>query len=533
MLRIRSTLARGLFLVVLGLTLLSTMALGTMGHGGRIGLASDTPPVLITQPQSAAGLEGDTIILSVAAAGTAPLQYQWFKDGQPIPGATGAFFEILFLLEADAGIYRVEVSNAFGKVVSGNANVSFVPLIQIYVDGLLASNLARVSQPVTVSLKAARPGWTLHYTTDGTEPLPTSPTYTAPFVVSQSLELRVAADSPDHQEFTEGESLRFLFLAPQTIDWGEIATLRYPESGVVTATTSAGLPVRIEVVSGPAVQEGSVLRATGAGTVLLRAVQDGNEIFAAARSEKTLEIGRGIQTVTFQPIPDRTVEGPPVELVASTSTGLPVSFVIVTGPAILTGNVLTPTGAGRIEVKAVQSGSGLWLPAEAIQGFVASQKTTPSTVEIEGPRTDGSFLLAIRAPVDMKGTVQFSSDLKSWTPIGKATGQGLQQPVPFVIVAGSTSGGATGFWRFLVDDPGPQGPVLAISGTGTGSGGKIAVHATGAVDEIIVVEFSLDLVTWFEVATVVGAGPGKPVVVPTTLGPDTGLPRGYWRGRIL
>jgi hypothetical protein len=58
------------------------------------------------------------------------------------------------------------------------------------------------------------------------------------------------------------------------------------------------------------------------------------------------------------------------------------------------------------------------------------------------------------------------------------------------------------------------------------------VLATGPVDAIIVVEFSLDLVTWFEVATVVGAGPGKPIVVPTTIGPDTGLPRGYWRGRI-
>jgi hypothetical protein len=130
----------------------------------------------------------------------------------------------------------------------------------------------------------------------------------------------------------------------------------------------------------------------------------------------------------------------------------------------------------------------------------------------------------------MKGTIQFSSDLKSWSTAGKATGRGLQQPVPFVIPAGSTSGGAIGFWRFVEDGPGPQGPGLLISGPGPG--GKITVQATGPVDAIIIVEFSLDLMTWFEVATAVGAGPGMPVVVPTTLGPDTGLPRGYWRGRI-
>jgi len=80
------------------------------------------------------------------------------------------------------------------------------------------------------------------------------------------------------------------------------------------------------------------------------------------------------------------------------------------------------------------------------------------------------------------------------------------------------------------DGPGPQGPVLTISGPGPG--GKVTVRASGPADTIIVVEFSLDLMSWFEVATVVGAGPGTPVVVPTTLGPETGLPRGFWRARI-
>jgi hypothetical protein len=528
--RIHSTLARGLFFTLVALTLLSTVGLKAAEGSGRLGRASDTPPSLVTQPQSAAGLEGDTIVLSVAAIGTAPLQYQWFKDGEPIPGATGTFFEIPFLLEADAGTYRVEVSNAFGKIVSANAKVSFVPLIQIYVDGVVASSIVRVSKPVTVSLKSARPGWILHYTTDGSEPLPTSPTYTAPFTVSANLELRVAADSPDHQEFLEGDSLRFLFLAPQTIEWGGVSALRYPESGPVSATASSGLPVRIQVVSGPGVLEGSVLRSTGAGTVVLRAEQDGNETFAAVLSERNLEIGRGFQTVTFQPIPDRLIDDPPVPLVASASTGLPVTFQVVSGPAVLNGNLLIPTGPGRVEVKALQGGTDLWLPAEAVQSFVVTKTTTTSTLGIQGPRADGTFLIEIRAPTDVRGTVQFSPDLKGWTPAGQVTGRGLEQPVPFVVSPGSTAGGRVGFWRFVEDGPGPQGPVLTISGPGPG--GKVTVRASGPADTIIVVEFSLDLMTWFEVATVVGAGPGTPVVVPTTLGPETGLPRGFWRARI-
>jgi Chitobiase/beta-hexosaminidase C-terminal domain/Immunoglobulin domain len=452
---IHSILVRGLFLAIATLALSLTTTWGNAGSRGRVARASDEPPTLVTQPPSTAGLEGDTVILSVAAAGTPPLQYQWFKDGELIPWAITSVFEIPFLLEADAGTYRVEVSNAFGKVVSANAIVSFVPLIQIYVNGAIASGLARVSEPVTVSLQAARTGWTLHYTTDGSEPLPSSPIYTAPFVVSQNLELRVAADSPDHQEFLEGDSLRFLFLSPQVVTWGEIPKLRYPESGGVSATASSGLPVRIRVISGPGVLEGSVLRATGAGTVVLRAEQEGNETYAASSSEQTLEIGRGIQTVTFQPIPDRFVEDPPVQLVASTSTGLPVTFQLISGPALLVGNLLTPNGAGRIEVKALQEGTDLWLPAEAIQSFVAKQTAAPAVLEIVGPNKDGSLLLGIRAPLGQQGTIQFSADLKAWNSVGEATGAGFQQPVSILIPPGSTEGAPVGFWRFVDGKPAP------------------------------------------------------------------------------
>lgn len=165
-----STGVRPLFFAIVSWMLLPlgilADAAGPAAGGGRVGRASDDPPFLVTQPQSAAGLEGDSITLSVAAGGTTPLQYQWFKDGQAIPEATSPTSKIPFLLEADAGTYRVEVSNAFGKVVSADASISFLPLIQVFVEGNLASSIVRVSKPVLASLKLARPGWILHYTTD-------------------------------------------------------------------------------------------------------------------------------------------------------------------------------------------------------------------------------------------------------------------------------------------------------------------------------------------------------------------------------
>src|SRR6185369_12884584 len=51
-------------------------------------------PVITTQPASRTVTLGSTLNLTVQASGTGPLQYQWFRDGAVIPGATSATFQI-------------------------------------------------------------------------------------------------------------------------------------------------------------------------------------------------------------------------------------------------------------------------------------------------------------------------------------------------------------------------------------------------------------------------------------------------------
>ncbi len=54
----------------------------------------------------------------VVRAGSAPLAYQWSRDGVPLPGETGtALFRAAWTV-ADSGIYRVTVSNSLGSVTS-------------------------------------------------------------------------------------------------------------------------------------------------------------------------------------------------------------------------------------------------------------------------------------------------------------------------------------------------------------------------------------------------------------------------------
>lgn len=72
------------------------------------------------------------------------------------------------------------------------------------------------------------------------------------------------------------------------------------------------------------------------------------------------------QTITFVPPGDRAATSPPFPLIASASSGLAVSFSLLSGPAILTGNSVQLTGAGPVTVQANQPGDAFYLPATPV-----------------------------------------------------------------------------------------------------------------------------------------------------------------------
>ena len=76
------------------------------------------PPAITSHPVSQDVATGDSIELSVTATGTAPLIYQWQKNGVDIPGATSAQLSLANISLADAGQYRASVSNEVKQVFS-------------------------------------------------------------------------------------------------------------------------------------------------------------------------------------------------------------------------------------------------------------------------------------------------------------------------------------------------------------------------------------------------------------------------------
>jgi len=82
-------------------------------------------PSITVQPSNINGFVGDGITLSVSALGTAPLSYQWYKDGEVIEGATVASISKVATTD-DSGSYTVEVTNALGSVTSSPAVINIV-----------------------------------------------------------------------------------------------------------------------------------------------------------------------------------------------------------------------------------------------------------------------------------------------------------------------------------------------------------------------------------------------------------------------
>jgi beta-galactosidase len=71
--------------------------------------------------------EGENPVFKVAVRGTPPFDYQWRFNGINIAGATNASLLLSNVTPADAGVYSVVASNAFGTVTSSDAVLTVPP----------------------------------------------------------------------------------------------------------------------------------------------------------------------------------------------------------------------------------------------------------------------------------------------------------------------------------------------------------------------------------------------------------------------
>jgi predicted outer membrane repeat protein len=156
-------------------------------------------------------------------------------------------------------------------------------------------------------------------------------------------------------------------------------TVTYGADGTVTVTVrSATLTptgsVALSIDGGPAVTQqltadGTALFAVThpvAGDHTLSATYVPTGTFLGSTATGTLHVDRATQTIQFAQLADHTYGDPSSTLSASVSAGLPVVFRVLSGPATVSGNVLSIIGAGTVTVEASQGGDANDLAAAPV-----------------------------------------------------------------------------------------------------------------------------------------------------------------------
>lgn len=72
-----------------------------------------TVPFLLTQPPNQTVLAGQDMTMSVQALGTAPLFFQWYREGIALPGQNSSTLRLQRVLPEQAGRYQLSLSNAY------------------------------------------------------------------------------------------------------------------------------------------------------------------------------------------------------------------------------------------------------------------------------------------------------------------------------------------------------------------------------------------------------------------------------------
>ncbi len=190
------------------------------------------------------------------------------------------------------------------------------------------------------------------------------------------------------------------------------------------------------------------------GTVTLNdnALNNSGSVQSVALSGTGTQSQQQAQSITFGPLASQTYGALPFGLSATASSGLPVSFSVISGPASLSGNTLTITGAGVVTIEADQSGNNQWLPAPPVQQTFSVSPAVLTVTANNASMTYGGTLPTFSAsysgfqngdgPGVLSGAPSLTTTATSSSPVGQyaitaAQGTLAAQNYTFVLVDGS------------------------------------------------------------------------------------------------
>lgn len=233
--------------------------------------ATTVAPSITAQPQSVSVVAGQTATFAVTASGTAPLAYQWSKNGTPVSGAASSSYTTPATASGDNNAqFAVVISNAAGSVTSATATLTVTAT---------AVPPTIVTQPTNANVIVGQPA-----------SFSVSATGTAPLTYQWR---RNGADIPGATQST--------YTIPATTLGDNNATFTVVVSGATGSITSQGATLTVSAAVAPTITvepadvsvvvgkiAGFSVTATGTTPLAYQWKRDGADIAGATSSSYTI-----------------------------------------------------------------------------------------------------------------------------------------------------------------------------------------------------------------------------------------------------
>lgn len=258
-----------------------------------------------------------------------------------------------------------------------------------------------------------------------------------------------------------------------------------------------------------------VTGATGSATVTVN-VDDGqtqNHI-TSRRLFVTVELS---QTITMSPIGQHHAGAAPFAVTATASSGLPVTFNVVSGHATVNGDMVTETGWGWVTIGASQAGNSSYAPAANVtQSFFIVPPT--NAIGAGAAMPDGTFQMPFYGIPGKTYTLEASTDGRHW----QNQFSFLCTNTPQNIIDAAAANYAQRFYRLAI-----VGPYPAVGFPGKSTNG-FTLTIAGPISSNYVVQVSTNLANWQTLTNF------KSTASPTTILDTAGksMTRRYYRAYV-
>jgi hypothetical protein len=132
--------------------------------------------------------------------------------------------------------------------------------------------------------------------------------------------------------------------------------------------------------------------------------------------DRSFVVAKLPQFITFGGLSKQVFGDAPFAVNATASSSLPVTFSVLSGPAILSGNIVTMTGAGLVVVRASQSGDATYAPAPNVDQVLIVVPGNNVITDFQG-LANGIFTFRFYGEPGTNYVTQASTNLVNWVPL--------------------------------------------------------------------------------------------------------------------